>query len=290
MIQQIYALIQEKRITHSVKELCTLYEVSCSGFYKWLKRNHQPNRYEQDQQVVDHWVQKIHCQYPTMGYRQIRDTLSLQTGWNLCDLTIWKSMKRLHIKGYVRKSRYPRNPGHEHPEIPNVLNRQFHAQRPLQKVVSDITYLKHKGKWFYLACFLDLFNNEIIEWELGNSLDNFLVLRPAKRLLERVKSKNLPILLHSDQGNQYRSEGYRSLLREYDAVQSFSRAGTPRDNAVIESFFGRFKDVLRFQYQYWKTDNLHQVMEETVHFFNFVRPVRKLNGKPPVQFRMEQVV
>ena len=68
-----------------------------------------------------------------------------------------------------------------------------------------------------------------------------------------------------------------------------SRAGTPRDNAVIESFFGRFKDVLRFQFRYWKAGDLWAVISDVVHYFNVIRPVRKLNGKPPVQFRIEQV-
>ena len=68
-----------------------------------------------------------------------------------------------------------------------------------------------------------------------------------------------------------------------------SRAGTPRDNAVMESFFGRFKDVLRFQFRYWECDNLNFVIEQAVHYFNYERPVRKLNGKPHIQFRIEQM-
>lgn len=198
-------------------------------------------------------------------------------------------MKRIGIKGYVRKGRYPAAPGHEHQDIPNVLCRQFLAESPLQKVASDITYIKYRGQWFYLVCFLDLFNNEIVEWELSSSFDNTFVIHSAERLLEKAKCTGTPILLHSDQGNQYISAGYRALLRKYDAIQSMSRAGTPRDNAVIESFFGRFKDVLRSQFHYWKADDLNSVISDAVHYFNVIRPVRKLNGKPPVQFRIEQV-
>lgn len=198
-------------------------------------------------------------------------------------------MKRLGIKDYVRKSRYPCRPGHEHKDIPNLLNRQFHANLPLQKVVSDITYIKHKGQWFYLVCFMDLFNNEVVSWELSKSFDNAFVIRAAKWLLEKAKCTNTPILLHSDQGNQYISAGYHALLQKYNVVQSMSRAGTPRDNAVIESIFGRFKDVLRFQVRYWLHDDLFAVIADAIHYFNCIRPVRKLNGKPPVQFRIEQV-
>lgn len=266
-----------------------MYEISRSGYYKWIVRNCQLNRYEREQAALDDFVRDIHAHYPSMGYRQIKDTLLLQTGWEVCDLSVWKSMKRLGIQGYVRKSRYPAAPGHERKDIPNVLCRQFHAEHPLQKVVSDITYIKHRGQWFFLVCFLDLFNNEIVEWELSKSFDNAFVIRATKRLLEKAKCTGNPILLHSDQGNQYISAGYRALLRDYNATQSMSRAGTPRDNAVIESFFGRFKDVLRFQFRYWQEDDLQSVISDTIHYFNVIRPIRKLNGKPPVQFRIEQV-
>lgn len=290
MIQQIYTLLHRQTEKHSIKELCKLYEVSRSGYYKWLRRNGQANRYEKAQKQLDEYVKDIHTHYPSMGYRQIRDTLLLQTGWAVCDLSVWRSMRRLHLHGYIRKSKYPAQSGNENDLHPNLLNREFHAAKPLQKVTSDITYIKHGGKWFYLVCYLDLFNNEIVEWQLSDSFDNHFVIQSAKRLLEKAKCTGCPILLHSDQGNQYTSAGYQALLREYNAIQSMSRAGTPRDNAVMESFFGRFKDVLRFEYRYWERDDLTTVISDVISYFNNVRPLRKLNGKPPVLFRIQQVV
>lgn len=109
-------------------------------------------------------------------------------------------MKRLKIKGYIRKSKLPSSIGAEHVRYPNTLARSFKGRKPLEKLVTDITYIKHKGKWNYLACFLDLYNNEIIEWELSTVLDNYLVINPAKMLLEKTKSTEYPKLLHSDQG------------------------------------------------------------------------------------------
>ena len=185
---------------------------------------------------LDMYVKGIHSHCPSMGYRQIRDTLQLQTGWKVCDWSVWKSMCRFHIHGYIRKRRYPSRPGNEHEIHPNLLNREFYASKPLQKVASDITYIKYCGKWFYLACYLDLFNNEIVEWQLSDSFDNLLVIRSAKRLLEKAKCTGYPILLHSDQGNQYTSAGCQALLREYNAIQSMSRAGTPRDMLLWKVF------------------------------------------------------
>lgn len=199
-------------------------------------------------------------------------------------------MKRLNITGYVRKSANPIVPGAEHNRYANILNRQFYADKPMQKVVTDVTYIKHKSKWYYLACYIDLFNREILDYELGDTFDNYLVMKPAKRILEKAKSTDTQILFHSDQGVQYSSAGYCNLLLSYNVIQSMSRAGTPRDNAVIESFFGRFKDVLRSHYHYWNCDDIFKVVDDAVHYFNYVKPVRNLNKKPPVQFRIELAI
>lgn len=208
-------------------------------------------------------------------------------GWTVSDISVWKSMKRLNITGYVRKSANPIVPGAEHNRYANILNRQFYADKPMQKVVTDVTYIKHKSKWYYLACYIDLFNREILDYELGDTFDNYLVMKPAKRILEKAKSTDTQILFHSDQGVQYSSAGYCNLLQSYNVIQSMSRAGTPRDNAVIESFFGRFKDVLRSHYHYWNCDDIFKVVDDAIHYFNYVKPVRNLNKKPPVQFRIE---
>lgn len=225
-----------------------------------------------------------------MGYRQVRDTLEIQFGIKLCDPTVWRSMKRLGIHGYTRKRKLPTNyTGMEHVRYSNILARNFKSDKPMQKIVTDVTYIKHRGKWFYLAAYLDLFNNEIVEWELGDTFDNFLAMRPAERLLKRTESTTHLVLLHSDQGVQYSSAGFCNLLSQYNVIQSMSRAGNPYDNAVMESFWGRFKDVLRCRFRFWECDNLKNVIAQAIHYFNFSRPIRKLNGKPPALFRTELV-
>ena len=267
--------------------MCEVYEVSRSGYYKWLKRKGTLNRYEKQQQELDYYVADIHSHYPSQGYRTINDTLFNEYGWILSDMSVWKSMKRLGIKGYVRKQKSPATTGAEHNRFPNILNREFNSDKPMQKVVTDVTYIKYRNKWYYLALYLDLFNNEILDWELSDTFDNFLVMKPAKRILEKAKSTEAQILFHSDQGVQYSSAGYCNLLKSNNAFQSMSRAGTPRDNAVIESFFGRFKDVMSSHFQYWKCDDLQKVVEQTIHYFNYIKPIRKLNRKTPVQYRIE---
>ena len=288
MIQEMYAEIEKQTDKCSVCELCRLYGVSRSGYYKWLKRAGQLNQYEKTHKILDNYVQDIHSHHPMMGYRQIRDKLCLEFGWVVSDPTVWKSMRRLGIHGYIRRRKTAAERTNlEHIRYSNILNRQFKAEQPMQKIVTDVTYIKHNKKWYYLAGYLDLFNNEIVEWELSDTFDNFLVMRPAERLLKRKTSTEHPVLLHSDQGVQYSSAGYCNLLKEYNVIQSMSRAGNPHDNAVMESFWGRFKDALRKHFRYWECDDLRSIIEQAIHYFNYERPVRKLNGKPPILFRAE---
>lgn len=110
-----------------------------------------------------------------------------------------------------------------------------------------------------------------------------------QRLLKRKMSTEHQVLLHSDQGVQYSSAGYCNPLKEYNVIQSMSRAGNPRDNAVMESFWGRFKDTLRKHFRYWECDDLRSTIEQAIYYFNNERPVRKLKGKPPVPYRTELV-
>lgn len=112
-------------------------------------------------------------------------------------------------------------------------------------------------------------------------------MQPAERLLKKTESTKHQVLLYSDQGVQYSFAGFCNLFLRYDVIQSMSRAGNPYDNAVMESFWGRFKDVLRYHFRYWERDDLAVVVAEVIHYFNCIRPIRKLGGKPPVLFRTE---
>ena len=140
MIQEMYAEIQRQTDKHSVSELCSIYGVSRSGYYKWLKRAGQLNQYEKTHEILDQYVLDIHSHHPMMGYRQIRDKLRLEFGWIISDPTVWKSMKRLGIHGYTRHRKTPVTGSNlEHIRYSNVLNRKFKAEQPMRKIVTDVT-------------------------------------------------------------------------------------------------------------------------------------------------------
>ena len=132
MIREMYAEIQKQTDKHSVSELCEIYGVSRSGYYKWLKRAGQLNRYEKTHKILDSYVLDIHSHHPMMGYRQIRDKLYLEFGWIVSDPTVWKSMKRLRIHGYTRRRKATATGTNlEHIRYANVLNRKFKAEKPM---------------------------------------------------------------------------------------------------------------------------------------------------------------
>ena len=197
-------------------------------------------------------------------------------------------MQRLDIKSLPRKPKYHYYGGHTHNIYINYLDRNFNANYPLEKIVTDITLLMNRGQKYYLSLFFDLFNNSIISWDFGTAQNNHIVLNPAKKMLSSIINDDLPRIIHSDQGVQYTSLGYCQLLKNHGIIQSMSRAGNPRDNAVAESLIGHFKDVLYYDFNFRNAINPRNTINIAVDYFNFYRPAYALNYKTPAQFTLEQ--
>lgn len=138
-----------------------------------------------------------------------------------------------------------------------------------------------------MAVYLDMFNNEIISWSLNTKDDISLILESLRGVLP-LKQSDKQMLIHSDQGAQYTSFSYVKLLRDNGILQSMSRAGTPRDNAVIESFFGWFKDMLQNDFNISQVSDVRGTLHNAVHHFNHTRPAFALDYKTPTQFKNEQ--
>ena len=287
--QYYFSQVERLPRRFSVEWLCELFGVSRSGYYKWKNRKAGPNRWTLTQQYLDKEISELHKEHPSSGYRALNARLRRKTGWVVCDLSVLRSMQRLHIRARTRKTRPALTVGTENTKFPNILNRQFTATCPLTRIVTDITHFYHRKQHYYFVCYLDLFNNEILEWNVRTDETMQLVLPPLRRLLQRKRMSNdCPMLLHSDQGSQYSSAGFHSLLKLYNVTQSMSRAGTPHDNAVMESVFGWFKEFLRAEYLNRSDEPIQQILEKAVFEFNHFRPSYKLHYKSPVQFKIEQ--
>lgn len=267
--------------------LCKLAGVSRSGYYKWLARRGKLNQWQRAQTDLMLQINAIHGIRPSFGYRRIADRLRKQAEWSGSDHRVLRCMQKLGIQSKVRRKKNF-GVGSEHNTVKNLLKRNFKTKKPLEKIVSDVTYLFSRGSVQYMCVFLDLHNNEILDFEVSDRNDLELVMRPLQRILmQRSKEITPSTIIHSDQGNQYTSIAYGLLLKEHRVRQSMSRKGTPLDNAPVESFFGWFKDEVYADYKPNSPEELRKAVVLHALFHNHERPQSRLKNKAPIPYRNE---
>ncbi|WP_094777190.1 IS3 family transposase [Domibacillus aminovorans] len=165
----------------------------------------------------------------------------------------------------------------------NHLNREFHATRPNEKWVTDVTYLPFNQKRLYLSVIYDLYNNEVVSYKLSRYNDFQLVRDTLKAAVQKRKVKGT--LLHSDQGVTYTSRAYHHLLAKHQMRASMSRKGNCLDNACIESFFCHLKAECFHLLTFSQVSEVEQAIDEYIQFYNKARYQKKLKNLSPIQFR-----
>ncbi|WP_427037269.1 IS3 family transposase, partial [Cytobacillus pseudoceanisediminis] len=176
--------------------------------------------------------------HPYYGYKRMTRALSRE-GIVANHKRVRRLMRELGIRSVIRKKRpfYGRKGS---VLFPNVLNREFFAEKPYEKLVTDITYIRVGDEFVYLSAVLDLYNNEIVSWQLSERNDLKLVIDTIKQLEGKQFAKNA--LIHSDQGFQYTTKAYEKQVKEdLQVIGSHSRRGNCHDNACIECFFSHLK-------------------------------------------------
>ena len=171
----------------------------------------------------------------------------------------------------------------------NLLNREFNAEEPNQKWVTDVTEFKVHNEKLYLSPIVDLFNGEVISFNLSRHP----VFTQVVDMLEKAFSKipnNTNLILHSDQGWQYQMKQYQSLLKDKGIRQSMSRKGNCLDNSLAENFFGLLKSELFYMKEYKTVEELEKDITEYIDYYNNKRIKGKLKGMSPVQYRVHSQV
>ena len=166
-------------------------------------------------------------------------------------------------------------------EYKNYLHQKFSQDAPNLVWVSDITYLKAGGKWYYLCVVIDLFSRKVISWHLSARADTDLVITTFRKAYE---DRNAPygLMFHSDQGTQYTAYAFRQLLDSLNVVQSFSKKGYPFDNAVCECFFKYLKKEQTNRHSYHTFDEIKQSVHEYIEgYYNSKRPHTSLGYMTP---------
>lgn len=241
-----------------------------------------PDKYEE---VKQHILAIFKDHKGRYGYRRITCLLK-NMGFNINHKTVQKLMTMLNLKSTIRRKKYQCYRGTIGSIAPNILQRHFTAESPNEKWVTDITEFNVLGEKLYLSPIVDLYNGEIIAYEIAKKPLFDMVRNMLKKAFKKLGAQERP-LLHSDQGWQYQMALYRQLLDKYGIQQSMSRKGNCLDNAVIENFFSHIKSELFYQERFTSIEQLWEALENYLYYYNHKRIKQKLNGLSPVQYRIQ---
>ncbi len=278
-----YEFIRKHRSKHRVKKMCQVLKINESGYYRWKRR--QPSLRELAEQKTLRAIRKIHEKYhQTYGADKIQRELARQG--ILCGKSqIYRLMRTNGIYTIHRCKHRPFPKEAIEPRYSeNLLNQQFAVSSPNEVWAGDITYIRTKEGWVYLAAVLDLFNKEVVGYALSHKANAELVRRAMDQvLLNRNQPKN--VAFHSDRGTQYSCQSYQNYLTEHDIISSMSRKGNPYDNACCESLFATLKKEWIYYRKFANIKMVESSIFEYVElFYNRKRMHTALNYLSPYQY------
>ena len=257
-----YLVIYRHREKYAISEMCRFFEVSRSGYYDFVKRMDIPAK---DLPLAE----KIReCQKQcgkTYGYRRVYLWLE-RKGIHHNPKTVLRVMQKYNLLSVVRRRKYRKYDEYLH-RYPNLLNRDFSAERPNQKWATDISYIHTKQGVLYLSVIRDLFDNSIIAYKTSTTQNVQLVLETIKAAKRKEKVTG-ELQLHSDQGFQYTSQAYFKLTQSYRITPSMSRRGNPYDNAMAENFFSILKTECIYRVKLKTYEEARLLISQYIEFYN----------------------
>ncbi len=257
-----FMVIYRHKDKYSISAMCRFFKVSRSGYYDYVSRMDIPAKDLPLAEKIKECQDKCGKTY---GYRRVHIWLERQ---GICHnpKTILRVMQKYNFLSAVRRKKY-RNYGEYLHRYPNLLNRDFKADRPNQKWVTDISYIKTNQGTLYLSIIRDLYDNSIVAYKTGTEQNINLVLSTIREATKREKV-TAELQLHSDQGFQYTSHAYFKLTKLYNITPSMSRRGNPYDNALAENFFSMLKTECIYRIKLNTYDEARLIIDEYIHFYN----------------------
>lgn len=278
-----YRFIEDHKETYRVRSLCAALGVSRSGYYEWRER--RPSRRAEDNVRLLGRIQEVH-RASRENYGAHKTWKVLRADGELCGENRVARLRQAHgivAKRVVlfRRAYANRNSA---PPAPNLLERDFTAERPNRVWVTDITFVPTRRGWLYVAVMIDLFSRRVVGWAMSNRIDQKLVIDALRMAIEQRRPES-GLIHHSDQGQVYAASAYRAMLREHGIVQSMSRKGNCLDNAVAESFFSNLKNELVHHMIYDDHDQARSSIFEYLElFYNRQRLHQSLGFVSPAGF------
>lgn len=274
--------MQELRQWYPLPGLLKVAGLARSTFYYQLQASRAGDKHETLRQEIRSLQARHRGRY---GYRRITAALC-QAGKPVNHKTVCRLMREMGLQSLVRRKKYRSYRGEVGRIAPNRLERKFEAAGPNQKWVTDVTEFKVAGEKLYLSPLLDLYNGEVIAYEISCRPVFGLVGKMLGKAVARLEEGEAP-LLHSDQGWQYQMPAYQRLLEQHGIVQSMSRKGNCLDNAAMESFFAILKSEYFHLTEFSTVQQLRSGLAEYIHYYNHDRIKMKLKGLSPVQYRTQ---
>ena len=260
-----YLVIYRHKDKYSISEMCRFFSVSRSGYYDFVKRMNGPAK---DLELAE-LIRECQAQTKqTYGYRRVTIWLE-RNGIHHNPKTVLRVMRKYSLLSVVRRKRYYNYSQTIH-RYDNLLNRDFHADRPNQKWVTDISYIPTAQGFLYLSVIRDLFDCSIVAYKTSTTQNINLVLNTirAAKAKEKVTGE---LQLHSDQGFQYTSLAYFNLTKEYHITPSMSSRGNPYDNAMAENFFSIIKTECIHRVKLKSFEEARLLIDDYIYFYNHQR-------------------
>lgn len=278
-------MIRELRRTIPLDILLEIAQLARSTYYYHANRLTAPDKYSDAKVAITAVYHENKGRY---GYRRITMELR-QCGFSLNHKTVQRLLKELGLVCRVRMKKYRSYKGEVGKIAPNLLERNFEAEKPNQKWVTDVTEFSLFGQKLYLSPILDLYSRDIVSYTISEKS----VLPMVTTMLDKAFAK-IPdgrnLILHSDQGWQYQHKQYQRMLREKNLQQSMSRKGNCLDNAVIENFFGLLKSELLYLQKFESIEHFKAELVDYLDYYNNRRIKAKLKGLPPVIHRQQALM
>ena len=275
-------VIYRHKDKYSISEMYRFFDVSRSGYYDYLKRMDMPAN---DLPLAEKIKECQEICGRTYGYRRVHIWLE-RNGIYRNPKTVLRVMQKYNLLSFVRRKKYHNYNTGIH-KYPNLLDRNFKADKPNQKWVTDISYIHTKQGVLYLSVIRDLFDNSIVSYKTGTEQNINLVLSTIREAKKREKV-TAELQLHSDQGFQYTSNQYFKLTQSYNITPSMSRKGNPYDNAMAENFFSILKTECIYRIKLQSYDEARLIIDEYIHFYNNER-IQLKTKLTPLEMRSQYV-
>ena len=275
-------VIQELRREYKLDMLLEIAQLPRSTFYYHSKQQNKEDKYARAKEEIADIYHENKGRY---GYRRITDELHNRKIY-LNHKTVQRLMKELGLICRVRMKKYRSYKGEQGKVADNELNREFRAEKPNQKWVTDVTEFRLFGQKLYLSPILDLCSGDIVTYTISESPNLLMVTTMLEQAFQKIPD-NTGLLLHSDQGWHYQHKHYRKMLEDKGVKQSMSRKGNCYDNSVMENFFGHLKSELLYLQEFDSVEHFKAELIDYIDYYNNRRIKARLKGLPPALHRQQ---